>query len=168
MENTMILDNIIADDDCDNLIERTEIFMGNEMSPPWNYVYYDFPQNDPVSSVGNKIVDRYLEKYPEINLTFNKWYVERFRIKRFNPGKFYDSWHSENGVQVPRILAILIYLSDHNCGTEFYNNTVVQSKKGRALVFPAFWTHTHRGQPCPDNKSRYVMSAYVTLTEETA
>lgn len=35
-------------------------------------------------------------------------------------------------------------------------------------LFPAFWTHTHRGQLCPDNKLRYVMSAYVTLKEETA
>jgi len=168
MNNVMILDNIFDSKECDNLIERTESLMGNEMPPPWNYVYYDFPYNDSVSVIGENIIDKYLEIYPEINLTFNKWSLENFRIKRFNPGKFYDSWHSENGVQAPRILAILIYLSDHNCGTEFYDNTVVQSKKGRALVFPAFWTHTHRGQSCPDNKSRYVMSAYVTLKEETA
>ena len=66
----------------------------------------------------------------------------------------------------PRILSILVYLSNHNCGTEFYNGKVIKSVKGRALIFPAFWTHTHKGQPCPDNKYRYILSAYVNLIDD--
>ena len=52
------------------------------------------------------------------------------------------------------------YLSDHNCGTEFYNGCMVKSVKGRSLLFPPYWTHAHKGQPCPDNKERYILSAY--------
>ena len=33
-------------------------------------------------------------------------------------------------------------------------------------MFPAFWTHTHRGQPCPENKYRYILSAYVNLIDK--
>ena len=28
-------------------------------------------------------------------------------------------------------------MSDHNCGTEFYDGEVVKSKTGRAIVFPS-------------------------------
>ena len=52
MNNVMILDNIVDDNECDNLIKRTESLMGNEMPPPWNYVYYDFPYDDSVSVIG--------------------------------------------------------------------------------------------------------------------
>ena len=31
------------------------------------------------------------------------------------------------------------------------------------MVFPPYWTHAHKGQPCPDKKFRYILSAYATF-----
>jgi hypothetical protein len=167
MNNILIIDDVLTNEECDLLIHESKNFMKEELPPPWNYSYYDFPIDHELNSkIGNLIVSEYVNLYPELTLTFNKWQLEHFRIKEFKPGKYYDYWHSEQGFQVPRIVAILIYLSDHNCGTEFYDRRVVPSKKGRAVVFPAFWTHTHRGQPCPENKSRFVMSSYINLLDD--
>ena len=73
------------------------------------------------------------------------------------------TFHSEQSIEDPRVLSILVYLSDHNCGTEFYNGFTIKSVKGRAMVFPPYWTHAHKGQPCPDKKFRYILSAYATF-----
>ena len=164
MNNILIIDDVLTSEECDSLILESKSLMKDELPPPRNYLYYDFPKDHKINSkLGTLLVNAYLNLYPELNLTFEKWQLEHFRIKEFKPGKFYDFWHSEQGFHVPRIVGILVYLSDHHCGTEFYDRQVVLSKKGRALIFPAFWTHTHRGQPCPENKSRFVMSSYINL-----
>lgn len=167
MEKVLILDDALTEKDCDELINESKNLMGGTLESPWNYSYFDFPIDHHITShLGIKLVNQYSQLFPEVNFTFNKWYLENFRIKLFEPGKFYDYWHSEQGYNVPRIVAILVYLSDHKCGTEFYDGTVVESKKGRALIFPAFWTHTHRGQICPENKPRTIMSSYINLIDD--
>jgi hypothetical protein len=167
MKNVLILDNVLTNDECDLLINESRSKIHTELPSPWNYSYYDFPiEHTTTFKLGQHLISKYAELFPEINLTFNKWYLEHFKIKEFKPGNYYDDWHSEQGFNLPRIASILVYLSDHNCGTEFYNKHVVMSKKGRAMIFPAFWTHTHRGQPCPENKSRFIMSSYVLLLND--
>lgn len=167
MNNVLIVDNALTIEECDLLIKESSSLMGETLQSPWNYSYYDFSiQHTTTSNLGRRLVEEYTTLYPEINLTFNKWYLEHFRIKEFKPGAYYDFWHSEQGFKLPRIASVLVYLSDHNCGTEFYNNEIVYSKKGRAIVFPAFWTHTHRGQPCPEGKPRFVMSSYISLMDD--
>ena len=167
MYKTYIKDNALSVDECDELINTSKSSMGEKLSSPWNYSFYDFPkENELLASVGTKLVSEYVQLYPEINLTFNRWYLEPFRIKKFKPGEYYDDWHSEQGFNLPRIASVLVYLSDHNCGTEFCDNEIVYSKKGRAMIFPASWTHTHRGQPCPENKPRFIMSSYIVLMDD--
>ena len=59
----------------------------------------------------------------------------------------------------------VIILNELIMATYFYSKEIVISKKGRLMVFPTYWTHTHRGQPCPENKNRYIMSAYFNVEE---
>lgn len=167
MQNILVVDNALSISECDSLIDQALPELGQPRPSPWNYSDYDFDiENAITSNLGIKLVTKYVKKYPEMNLTFNKWYLEHFKFKQFLPGEYYDYWHSEQGFYLPRIVSILVYLSDHKCGTEFYNSEIILSKKGRALIFPAFWTHTHRGQPCPENKVRFVMSSYISLMDD--
>ena len=46
-------------------------------------------------------------------------------------------------------------------GTEFFNNEVIQSELGKVVLFPAYFTHTHRGQVCPEKKDRYLLTGYL-------
>lgn len=166
MNHVLIIDDLLSSEDCDILIESNKINLINETEvSPWNYLSCDISKNNPVLQKPLKeIISLYVKTYPEINLTKDRWDFDNFKLKKFRAGKFYDAWHSEHCVLYPyRIACLLLYLSDHDCGTEFYNGEVIKSRKGRAILFPTFWTHTHRGQPCPDQKNRYIMSSYIQL-----
>ena len=164
MNNLLVIDNALTDDQCDLLIAEADGKMNDSFGPPRNYSYYEFPATHQLCvNVGSAIVNEYIKKYPEINSTFDPWEVDHFRLKRFDPGQHYEVWHCEHSIRNPfRLAACILYLSDHNCGTEFMTGEMVKSKKGRAIMFPAFWTHFHRGQLCPDHKTRFIMSFYLT------
>jgi len=168
MNNICIIDNALSNQDCDFLINNLKNNIQGSLGNPHNYNYCDisYDGNNILKNLTKLILTKYTKLYPEINLTYNKWQLQNFKFKEFLPSNYYNEFHSEQGFNEPRILSILVYLSNHNCGTEFYNGEVIKSVKGRALIFPAFWTHTHKGQPCPENKYRYILSAYVNLIDD--
>ena len=164
MNNVCVIDNSLSNEECDYLIKDSTSKLEGSLGPPWNYDYYVFNnQNNIIENLAKTILEKYKQKYPEVDLTHDKWTLTNFVFKQFKPGKHFDEFHSEQSLNDPRVLSILVYLSNHNCGTEFYNGFMVQSVKGRSLVFPPYWTHAHKGQPCPDNKFRYILSAYGTF-----
>ena len=159
-----IIDNSLSQEECDIIIDNYSKKIEGYLKEPWNYSYCDIPYEDEIlQKLAVKIIESYKNKYPEVNYTHEKWSLKNFRFKIFKPGDYYDTLHSEQGSENQRLLSILIYLSNHNCGTEFFNKTMVQSVKGRAVIFPAYWTHAHKGQPCPDKKTRFILSAYATF-----
>lgn len=81
----------------------------------------------------------------------------------------YPHWHSEiypkdaNCEQLHRVLAFQFYLNDVTEGgeTEFhYQQRKVESKEGRLLIFPAGFTHTHRGNK-PRSGDKYIITSWV-------
>ena len=58
------------------------------------------------------------------------------------------------------------HLTEHNCGTKFFNGNVIKSEIGRLVIFPSYFTHTHRGEKCPDGKVRYILSGYFNFKEK--
>jgi hypothetical protein len=171
IDNTLIIDNALTNSECDTLIEEFSKDMRQEaLNTRLNYEYNQFgPEynNEILNSLVSRSFSEYKKTYPTIDMTRDKWQLQSWRFKRFPPGKAFSAWHSEHETANPyRILCCLLYLSDHNCGTEFHaTGETVLSKKGRIMIFPAFWTHVHRGQVCPDNKERFIMSAYVDLLQ---
>jgi hypothetical protein len=167
MNNICIIDNSLSEEECDNLINNYSSKLNGSLKSPWNYSYYDMPYEDNIlQNLVARILPKYKTENPEINCTSDLWSLKGFRFKKFNPGDFFDEFHSEQAYDKPRVLAVLTYLSDHNCGTEFIDGRMVKSVKGRSLLFPAFWTHAHKGQPCPENKYRYILSAYASFDKK--
>ncbi|HYO55197.1 2OG-Fe(II) oxygenase [Archangium sp.] len=81
----------------------------------------------------------------------------------------YPHWHSEiypkdpSCEQLHRVLAFQFYLNDVSEGGEtefFYQEKKVQSKAGRMLIFPAGFTHTHRGN-VPHSGDKYIITSWV-------
>ena len=73
-----------------------------------------------------------------------------FNIQKYKPGGGYKEWHFERaakGNSASRVLVFMTYLNDvEDGGTEFYyQNYKAPAKKGLTLIWPADWTHTHRG-----------------------
>jgi hypothetical protein len=81
----------------------------------------------------------------------------------------YPHWHSEvypkdtSCEQLHRVLAFQFYLNDVPEGGEtqfYYQPKKVQSKAGRMLIFPAGFTHTHRGNK-PVSNDKYIITSWV-------
>jgi len=169
MNNVLVVDNFLSSEQCQEIVNNCKsLCTDTPMPPPHNYKFYNTKAGDGfLDSLYPKIIELYIEKFPEITHTANYWSSRYFKFKWFPPTYYYSVWHSENGLKTPhRIASILLYLSNNNCGTEFYNGTVVDSKEGRLLVFPSSWTHTHRGQPDPDGKDRFIMSSYLEFVDD--
>ena len=108
-------------------------------------------------------VDDYLDRYSllkhEVMLMFD------VKAKKIPIGGGFHRWHYENGgLQVsPRKLVVQLYLNTVKEGgeTEFlYINKRVKAKQGTLIIFPAAFTHTHRGNP-PIGQDKYILTTWV-------
>ena len=100
-------------------------------------------------------IEEYKKKYPFINQvrTFN--IHSAYKMQRYLPGEGYFTLHCENDgpdftgeSSEMLILAWMIYLNDVTDGgyTEFPSqNTKFQPRRGDLLIWPAYFTHPHRG-----------------------
>lgn len=87
------------------------------------------------------------------------------KLQRTDIGQGYHLWHSEisSGSMAGRILSYIVYLNDVDEGgeTEFlYQHMRVKPKQGTVVIFPAGFTHTHRGNP-PLSNTKYIMTGWV-------
>lgn len=85
----------------------------------------------------------------------------------------YPYWHSEvypqagNNDALHRTLFFMFYLNDVDNGgsTDFYYiDKSVQPVKGRMLIAPAYFTHTHRGS-VPESSDKYILTSWVLFNK---
>lgn len=87
-----------------------------------------------------------------------------FKMQRTNLHEGYHIWHYESGTRelCNRLLTWMVYLNDVEEGgeTEFlYQSLRVKPKQGTLLIWPAAFTHTHRGNP-PLSNPKYVVTGW--------
>ena len=60
----------------------------------------------------------------------------------------------------------MTYLNDvKDGGTEFkYQNLTTPAKKGLTLIWPVYWTHTHRGQ-ISNTQTKYITTGWFDFYE---
>jgi hypothetical protein len=162
---TLIIDNFLNTTECDQLINYYHNSKNKlHINDYRGYVFCKIEDDFKISKKIKHIANLYTEKFPESFYTEDKWGLSELRVKHFRPGFHFSKWHSEHGVSSPfRVLAIQIYLSSHKCGTRFFNNKTIKSKKGRLAVWPAYFTHTHKGEVCPENLDRFIFSGYYSF-----
>ena len=106
----------------------------------------------------------YAEKYSILqNSDPHKIYT--IKVQKTVPGGGYHVWHTEDNTSLhrDRLLVFILYLNDVKEGgeTEFlYLHKRVKPKTGRLLIWPAGFTHTHRGNP-PLKGSKYIITGWV-------
>jgi hypothetical protein len=106
----------------------------------------------------------YVEKYSILQASASHK-IYSVKLQKTPPGGGYHMWHYESMTRerANRLLVFILYLNDISDGgeTEFlYLGKRVQPKAGRLLLWPAAFTHTHRGNP-PLKDSKYVMTGWV-------
>ena len=73
-----------------------------------------------------------------------------YNIQKYDPCGGYPVLHHENegGQVVKRVMAWMIYLNTvtDKGGTYFaYYNKTIKAKEGRLVIWPAYFTHPHKG-----------------------
>jgi len=88
-----------------------------------------------------------------------------FKVQKTCVGEGYHMWHfeSDSRDKCNRVLAWTLYLNDVEEGgeTEFlYYPKRVKPKAGTLIIWPASFTHTHRGNP-PLSNTKYIITGWV-------
>ena len=133
---------------------------------------YDFSAS---SRIGNEIfpkikpcVDEYLKAFAVLNN--KKFLLHDIKLKHIPAGGGFHSWHYETGaLEVSsRQFVVQVYLNDNFDGgeTEFlYQQRREEAVAGDVLIFPASFTHTHRGNP-PLGGSKYIATSWGMIQHE--
>lgn len=89
------------------------------------------------------------------------------KMQRTCPGGGYHIWHSEqgNGVHAERVLVYMLYLNtlpEEAAGeTEFlYQQRRIQPQENAMVLWPATFTHAHRGNAVFGEQSKYVVTGW--------
>jgi hypothetical protein len=90
-----------------------------------------------------------------------------FKIQKTKIGGGYHVWHYESATRqdCQRLLTWILYLNDVNEGgeTEFlYQHMRVKPEQGTLVIWPAAFTHTHRGNP-PLSNEKYIVTGWTEL-----
>ena len=108
----------------------------------------DVEINELVYFFVGQAIDKYSNDYTFLNVNKSWRLSPSYNIQRYDGDKEgYFSLHNEASGSYPyRMLAWMVYLNDASSGTEFpYQNMTIQAKTGRTVIWPAAWTHPHRG-----------------------
>jgi hypothetical protein len=113
-------------------------------------------------------VNDYLQKYSI--LAPQRFLLYDVKVKKINEGGGFHTWHYESASYdtLDRILVVQLYLNTIEEGgeTEFlYLKKRVNAEEGRIIIFPAGFTHTHRGNP-PLNRDKYILTTWVLLQKQ--
>ena len=93
----------------------------------------------------------YVKKYDFLEEFFDKpWcrIAPHYNVLKYDGEKEgYFSLHNEqSGMHPYRMLVWMVYLNNAKSGTEFpYQKRTVTPKMGRTVIWPASWTHPHKG-----------------------
>ena len=160
---------------CDDLIEYHKNNMeyknlgksigANEMKKSTDVTIFPASQN-PSILMYRKLLFGYIKEYnaaydnPLTEMTI----ADGFNIQHYKPGEGYLNWHSERSIHLThqRALTFMTYLNDvsDGGGTEFkYQKLRHNAKRGKTLIWPSDFTHTHRGQKSP-TQEKYITTGW--------
>lgn len=117
---------------------------------------------------------------PETFDRLNDQAVSRLIVQLYRPGVLnvqkylkgvggYHHWHSEiypldqAGETLHRVLFFMYYLNTVEQGGEtafFYQNRSVEPRRGRLVIAPAGFTHTHKGN-VPVSEDKYILTSWL-------
>ena len=176
-----VYDNSFTSDECEEYIKLVEHYISNGVITKEDSAYHNTDHfcinfnNDISYNIlsGDNLsmeflpkikdyVDDYLKKFSVLGQ--EKLLIYDTKAKKIPIGGGFHNWHYENtGLQVSaRKLVIQLYLNTIEEGgeTEFlYINKRIKAKQGRLIIFPAAFTHTHRGNP-PIGQDKYIVSTW--------
>jgi len=119
-----------------------------------------------------KLALLYMKRYAiEFNGAFSN---DVFKIHKVKKSEGYHAWHYENSspANLDRVITYMTYLEVPKKGgeTEFLHQSLrIKPIVGRTLIWPAGFTHVHRGNPPLDGEKMYITGWFTAVnTDQTA
>jgi len=162
-EFVYVVDNVFSPAECAEIIKTYQPQVNNVL-PSGQFALLG--DETPFAQRFYDVLFDYQKTFPGIHYTPSKWMLGNFKFHYYEKGKCFDKWHNEHCISAPhRILGMILYLTEHKTGTEFLTGGTIKSVPGRIAAFPCGFTHTHRGQNCPEEIDRFIISSYVRFYE---
>ena len=113
----------------------------------------DIDEECPPSTIIRRVLQFYTDQYNDKHLStfeIDNYSLDReYNMQRYDPGQGYHGLHCESfGPGNPRVLAWTLYLNTVTDGGGTYYaeyDKTIDAVEGRLCIFPAFWTHAHKG-----------------------
>ena len=107
----------------------------------------------------------YVKQWPFISEISDTFEIGSFNLQRYKPGQHFKKIHTErSGIEsLHRIFAFMTYLNNVEEGGSTYfkhYDLEIQPRKGLTLIWPAEWTHAHRGNIIKSG-SKYIITGWI-------
>ena len=115
-----------------------------------------------IASKLNIAVGEYKQKYPELDDMYPWSLLNGFNIQRYYPGQGFKAIHCENNSKYDNtVLAWMFYLNTVEDGGTLFTSydLVTDCVEGRLVIWPAYWTHCHRGITS-NTKTKYIATGW--------
>jgi hypothetical protein len=114
-----------------------------------------------------RCLEQYVEQHPMLKQVGKFRVTESPAIQHYRPGGGFKMPHFERSgyATATRMLVWMTYLNDvtDGGGTHFvYQKHTFEAKKGRTLIWPSDFTHTHVGVVSP-NQHKYIITGWMNF-----
>ena len=185
-----VFDNVYEEGFCNHLIQEfnrleedkvgfSRLDEGAQKHVKDDYHIYVNLMNEGIKSFGDKnskdlffnglqrCYDEYVKKFSVLSTC--KLHCSNIKMQKTVSGGGYHVWHHEQGNDETssRGLVYILYLNDlppENCGeTEFmYQEKRYSPTVNRMIIWPAGFTHPHRGNPVYGGIAKYIATGWFT------
>ena len=107
----------------------------------------------------------YIDQWPFLmNLGF-KYQIGSFNLQKYKPGQHFRKIHTERSSldSLHRVFAFMTYLNNVEDGGATYfshYDLEISPQKGLTLIWPAEWTHAHRGNELKAG-TKYIITGWI-------
>jgi hypothetical protein len=109
----------------------------------------------------------YVSEWPFLMTFPDNLQIGSFNLQRYNSGQHFQKVHTERGGlnSLHRVLAWMTYLNNVDIkdgGSTFFSHfdLEIQPTKGLTLIWPAEWTHAHKGNLLKAD-SKYIITGWL-------
>ncbi len=173
---------------CDELIDYFELHQGKQKRgviefgldlDTKNSVDITILPNE-FKSPGNEVFNKYFQSLFDCHKDYlAQWTflatlaenleIGSFNLQRYQSGQHFQKIHAERTSlnTLHRVLAWMTYLNDVDEGGATYfshYDIEVQPRKGLTLIWPAEWTHAHKGGVVNEG-SKYIITGWMNFSE---
>ena len=109
----------------------------------------------------------YVEEWTFLDKISERLEIGSFNLQRYKTGQHFKEIHTERSSleSLHRIFAFMTYLNDVQEGGSTYfshYDLEIQPRKGLTLIWPAEWTHAHRGNILKEG-SKYIITGWLNF-----